>query len=447
MEADISLFVGRFHPLFVHLPIGIILATVAAELLIKSNDKLINWLWFFSFASAVLAIFTGFQLSNGSGYPSGDLFWHKWLGISVAGLSLIIWIHRKYSHDTKPLLGNILKIAVVILISVGGHIGGQLTHGSDYLVEAAPSFIKKIVGYHGDEKIDLSTIHADSIQSYEHLIYPIFDKKCMQCHSEKSASGDLVMESHEQIMEGGDSGAALVSEDASESEIFKRVTLSQSSVKFMPTKGIPMNYNEMLLLKWWIDNGADFEEKTSNVEVPEDVIASIYSLYNVDFTPRPWYEKETGPEIDSSALAAIIGKGFKVTKLSNSDNFVEVSNPDATITGDLGLNGIYENVFILDLKNAELSDNAYNEISELTNIIRLQLQGSNARSQEVKRIKALPRLEAINLFGTQIDDEALEHLSTFPALRRIYTWQTNVTEAGIAQLNERRPDIEVIQGI
>lgn len=446
MEADISTFIGRFHPLFVHLPIGIILATVALELVLKSKEKLINWLWFFSFASALFAIFTGFQLSQGSSYPANDLFWHKWLGISVTVISLVIWLSRKYSENSKSLFGNALKIALVVILSIGGHIGGELTHGDGYLVEAAPGFIKKMVGYKAEQKVDLSTIHADSIKSYEHLIYPLLDQKCVQCHTEKSASGNLVMTSQEEIMKGGDSGDAIVPGDASESEIFKRVTLSQSSVKFMPTKGVPMNYNEMLLLKWWLDGGADFEQKTGKAEMNSEVLAAILSMYNVDFTPRPWYEKEKGPEIDSTAVQTLKEKGFKVSRLSNSDNYVEVANPGSQV-GALGLSKLKENIFILDLKNTELSSDAFAELSELKNVIRLQLQQSNATSGDIKRIEALPRLEAINLFGTAIDDEALNHLSSFPALKRIYTWQTNVTDEGIAQINELRPDIEVIQGM
>ncbi|WP_235298568.1 c-type cytochrome domain-containing protein [Portibacter marinus] len=447
MEFDFSIFVGRFHPLFVHLPIGIIIVTLVLEVIGKAGKNTLAWLWFFSFATALFSIFTGWQLTQGSSYPQDSLFWHKWLGITVAAISAVLWLLTAFTENYKHNATWILKGALAIILSIGGHIGGQLTHGNDYLVEAAPGFIKNLAGYDVPKPLDLSNIQSDSIVAYQHLIYPVLEQKCVQCHNQKSASGNLDMTTPQSLMEGGDGGEVIAAGDASDSELFRRVTLSQNNIKFMPTKGVPMTYYEMELLKWWLNSGADFEAKASTLEMSTDVIKGIQKKYNVDFSPRPWYEKEQGPKLDTSAIEAFAKSGFKVTDLSGSDNFLEIGLVGNEVNGSVDFGNISENVLILDLKNSNLEDETYSKISSLKNLIRLQLNNTDTDSDDVLKIDALPRLESINLYGTQIDDRALEHLANFPSLKRVYTWQTNVTPGGIAQLASKRPDIIVENGI
>jgi hypothetical protein len=406
-----------------------------------------GWMWLFSFATALFSIFTGWQLTLGSSYPEGQIFWHKWLGISVAATSFILWGITRYADKPRNLFSSILKIGLIIILSIGGHIGGQLTHGDDYLVEAAPGFVKAIAGYKTIESIDLSTMPVDSINSYTHIIYPLLDQKCVQCHNEKSASGNLDMTSIEKMQEGGDGGEVIIPGDAIESELFRRVTLDQNNVKFMPTKGVPMTYYEMQLLKWWLNGGANFDEKTSETAMSPDIVDGIMKLYNVDFSPRPWYEKEQGPAIDSSNITALSSKGFIVNDMSSSDNFLEVGVAGDKIEDDVDFSALSENIIILDLKNTKFSDQHYANISNLKNLIRLQLNGTDTETEDVVKIKPLPRLESINLYGTQVDDGVLDHLASFPSLKRIYTWQTKITPEGIASFQDRRPDIVVSSGI
>jgi len=410
MGFDFSIFVGRFHPLFVHLPIGMIIITLVLELIGKSSKNTLSLMWLFSFASTLFSIFTGWQLSLGSSYPEDSLFWHKWLGVSIAVTSFLLFAITKYTDKRKNIFSSILKLGLIIILSLGGHIGGQL-------------------------------------KSYQHIIYPILEQKCAQCHNAKSASGNLDLTTAEKLLEGGDGGEVISAGDAIESELFRRVTLDQSNIKFMPTKGIPMTYNEMELLKWWLNNGADFTEKASASTMSPDVVNGILNLYNVDFSPRPWYEKEQGPAIDSSVMNMFAAKGFKVNDLSSSDNFLEVGLSGDQVSEGLDFSSLDQNIIILDFKNSEIAGENYGKISALKNLIRLQLNGTNTATEDILQIKPLPRLESINLFGTKIDDDALDHLANFPALKRIYTWQTNVTEAGISSLMEKRPDITISNGI
>ena len=448
MAFEFSTFFGRFHPLFVHLPIGIILITLLLERFLKSNEKAINLLWVFSFLSAFFAIFSGWQLAKEGSYPESLIFSHKWLGVSIGVISLLIYILNRYAKEAKKIIHNIFRIVVLAILIIGGHKGGQLTHGDHYLIEASPGFIKKLVGFQDKGKGNLDHMKIDSIETYEHLVMPIIKDKCIQCHTEKAVSGGLVLDTYETLILGGTNGEVVIGGDALESELFKRVALEKNNVKFMPPRGNPMSFHEMEVLSWWIENGAAQNEKTSIQNIPENVIKSIFKLYNIDLTPRPWFEKEKGPAVDSLALNSFASKGYKVVNLSDNDNYLELKIDNSKKDRLKVLKGLEENIILADLRNTEIDNTEiYASLSNYKNLIRLQLQGTNTNNEDILKIKPLPRLESINLFGTKIDDEALIHLSKFPSLKRIYTWQTGVTEEGILKLNELRNDIEVNNGI
>jgi hypothetical protein len=213
----------------------------------------------------------------------------------------------------------------------------------------------------------------------------------------------------------------------------------------MPTKGLPLNYKEMELLRWWINNGSKFEERTSSTIIPNEIVRIIQEKYNVDLSSRPWYEKELGPEIDSTLTSDLEVSGFNVLRNSSNDNFLHLSTEKNSVAGEFPFEENH-NVIILDLKNKEINEDFYPEISKLKNLIRLQLNGTETNSEMLMKIKVLERLESINMYGTKLDDNGLLYLAQFPMLKRIYAWQTNVTSEGVHALGELRSDIEVNTG-
>ncbi|MCX6929766.1 MAG: hypothetical protein NT154_42115, partial [Verrucomicrobia bacterium] len=86
---DLLLFLGRFHPVLVHLPVGGLVLLGVLELLARfsrfkpaaqCNRLILGLVAAASIATASL----GLMLSQSGGYDPQLLPWHKWTGIAVA---------------------------------------------------------------------------------------------------------------------------------------------------------------------------------------------------------------------------------------------------------------------------------------------------------------------------------------------------------------------------
>ncbi|MCK5441405.1 MAG: hypothetical protein KAJ23_05910, partial [Maribacter sp.] len=82
---EFSTFLGRFHPLIVHLPIGFLVLAILLEWLEngkknKKNNKIIAVSWLVGGISAFAAAFCGWFLGDSGSYSEDNLFIHKWLG-------------------------------------------------------------------------------------------------------------------------------------------------------------------------------------------------------------------------------------------------------------------------------------------------------------------------------------------------------------------------------
>ncbi|MFT5470107.1 MAG: mono/diheme cytochrome c family protein [Verrucomicrobiales bacterium] len=102
-------------------------------------------------------------------------------------------------------------------------------------------------------------------------IAPIFEFKCVECHNANKVKGELRMDTHEWLLKGGDSGAAVVAGKPVESSIFDRVTLPHDDIDIMPPEGDPLTEKEIAALKTWIAAGAQWPESVQLVaKDPED---------------------------------------------------------------------------------------------------------------------------------------------------------------------------------
>lgn len=106
---------------------------------------------------------------------------------------------------------------------------------------------------------------------FDKAILPILQERCMACHGEKKAKGKLRLHTKTEVQSAD---GLIVPRDLDESELIYRITLplNDPDDEKMPPSDEPnqLTPDETWLIKWWLFNGASYDQKLS--EVPnEDV--------------------------------------------------------------------------------------------------------------------------------------------------------------------------------
>lgn len=254
-------FLGRFHPLVVHFPIGLILLLPLLELVgrarpaLREAAGLVLWL---SVLACVIATILGFMLAYGSGDASVRVTRHMWGGIALTIVVALCGVARSAWWSDLPSRGNrwvyplLLPVAVVLMLWAT-HQGGSLAHGDQYLTENAPAILKQWPGWLSSRE-DVSAT-PDSFYSLQ--IQPIMKADCVSCHGQSKVKGKLRLDSYARLMHGGEDGAVVRPGDAAKSLLFQRITLPVDQKKFMPSEGKPpLQPREIAMIKAWIEDGA-----------------------------------------------------------------------------------------------------------------------------------------------------------------------------------------------
>ncbi len=283
----VSQFLGRLHPLLVHFPIGLLVAGLFLELLTVRGKRPglregINWLVYLGAISAVLAAILGFILFSVDDYGGSLVDWHQKLGILTALLSMLAaWQLRRLQKNGYQnfVYYRSLLVSAVLSLTVAGHLGANLTHGEDFLSSTFPWNHSEQDGAHTSELLaelavvtqseDLSLDQKDRL-SLE--VRGIFAHNCYKCHGELKQKGELVLETEEGVMKGGENGKIFTVGDAKNSEIIRRLKLPRSDKEAMPGKGQALSNEEIELISLWIDNGAYWSDKRVKV-FPEAPLA------------------------------------------------------------------------------------------------------------------------------------------------------------------------------
>lgn len=449
---NFALFLGRFHPLLVHLPIGFLMLAFIMEVAsrwsqFKKLAPAIPFSLLLGGIAGIGACILGYLLSWSGDYDSNALWLHQWSGIVVTIFAFGCYFLKVYPTSyfgiSSKQLALFTQLALVGLLSIAGHYGGNLTHGSTYLTEYAP-FQTKAVEIPPPPSVDSALV-------YHHIIAPILKKKCLSCHQQGKQKGGLMLNSPESIVKGGKGGAILVSGKAEQSELYKRVVLPETDEHFMPPDGkTPLTAAEVALIEWWInDTQHSFESRYGEVPHSE----SITTLINQRININPSEETTTNPSVDPSIIAQVEQEGFTIRSLTGNFEWVEVSMLAKPIPGKSNLDRlaalapIQDQILWLNMANQQITDQDLGALEGFTNLQRLRLEKNQISNKGIKHLLSLNQLEVINLYGNPVNNEVLQDFPKFPKLQKVYLWQTAVSTEAIANFQKQYADIELELGI
>lgn len=450
LESSFSLFIGRFHPVFVHLPIGFLLLAMLMEFFnskvrSKNMDAAILFSLKLGAASTVIAAGMGWLLANEGGYNESHLFWHRWLGIGVGVLSIVALAVKSEIIALPASVYKIGLLAMVGLLMATGHLGGNMTHGASYLTEYLPFGNKK------ETAPQKAFNNPDSVFVYQDLIQPMLEKRCFECHNQDKDNGGLQMQTAELLAKGGDGGPVLVNGKAIDSELFKRITKDPTSKKFMPTGGkTHLGFDEVKLIGWWIEEGADFDKTVAEVNIPKDIKHILENNLKVSLVKKSYVETATVAPVATEVMDNLITTGFSGAPLASGNNFLDIryNKLGATpSTADLEtLAQAKEQITWLNLANQNISDDMLSTIGTFPNLTRLQIQQNPITDKGILALGNLQNLESLNLYGTEVTDVALATIEKLPNLEKLFLWQTKVTPEGVESLQGKLPKLVVVMG-
>ena len=456
--ADWNLFIGRFHPLVVHLPIGMIVLSAILVWLTRKGKRdglrasikpILGW----CVITSALSVIMGLMLANGDSYNPNAINWHKWLGIATAVVSLFCWYFYDAAVTKQKPTFTFSFIGLLGVLVFTGHLGGQITHGKSYLAQYAPAFLAPLLGEVENVKDDytIDELRMDSTEMYVDIIKPLMDSKCIQCHNEDKSNGGLILTSHEAIIKGGNGGSVLINGDPLESKLFARTVLPQSSSKFMPPEGIPLTFKEQKILSWWIENGHGNKDKLRSLTIPKDILLLLEEIYGYSHKPKSFVEKHQIPAADSASLAQINESAFKAKPIASSTNFLDIMvKADIKTLSQKHLDQLMktkEHITWLDIPGKEITDDLLKSIGELTNLSKLKIQKNPISDAGIKHLTNLQNLEVLNLYGTNLTDACVDDLIVLKKLKKLFVWQTKISKEGVDKLIENLPNTEIVAGL
>lgn len=428
---------GKFHPLIVHLPIGILLLNAVFVFLSKTKrykalSAAIPITLLLGALSAVAACVTGWFLSESGGYTEGVLFYHKWLGIAMATASVLLYFSRIQQNIWAWLV-------LVVGISVTGHFGGTLTHGENYLFsDEKPKNTEGVIATKKlPENIQEALVYSD-------IIEPILKEKCFSCHNNTKQKGKLRMDDKEAFLKGGENGVIAIAGQADNSEMVKRLLLDMDAKHHMPPKGKTQpTEQDITLLRWWIDKGLTFDKKVKDLEQP-DKVKAIFANFNtgVAKNENPFIPTQTVEAADDKLIDSVRKQGILLMPVAPKSNYLQanfVSMPNAGDKEVALLLPFAKQLVWLKLGNTKITDSAMATVTKMTNLTRLNLDNTAITNKGLAALTSLSHLQYLNVVGTKVESDGLYPLSNLSALKQVFLYKTTIASNDLKDLQQKMP--------
>ncbi len=473
---DFVRFIGHFHPVVLHLPIGIFYLVVFQELVAmfarRDHKPRPASLFppFFGAASAIVAVLAGFCLYHGGAeYKDNALAdRHLWAGLSFAILAVLTYVLKAWTValEANPALYRLMLFLSVGVMTWASHDGGSITHGEPYLTEFAPDPLRKMMGLpakkeHGqgghssDSASSIGAAPADPVV-YADIVSPVLENRCMSCHKESKSKGKLRMDTYEMLVKGGKEGSDLVPGDSKKSNIIVRAELPEDDDDRMPPEGKKgLADYELVVLKWWIDSGADPKKKLSEYDVPPPVKEALAKISPHSATKEAGAEVAQAPKVADAppkeAVAAVT-KDYPGALSFESQESPLLSFTAVSLRGTLDDAGFSKvavlapNFVTLDLAATKITDASIVPLSSAKNLRAVRLSQTAVTDAAIDTLVKLPSLESVNLYGTKVTDGGVKKLAALPNLKKLYLWQTSVSPEAIKELQAKLPNCEIITG-
>jgi uncharacterized membrane protein len=437
-------FIGRFHPLVVHLPIALILLVPVMELV--GRDQRFPYLrasapfvLVLALIGGIFASLLGWCLGRTGGFSGPLVTQHMWGGASLITLCWLCWV----LHGRGGRFEVIYWIALWAAVGAGawtGYRGGQISLGEDLLTQHMPGAFRKLLGVPAGTAAD-PTIGGGTT-FYGARIQPIFTRNCLTCHSREKRKAGLRLDTYAGIMRGGKRGAIVKAGDLRGSDLFRRITLPSTDDNFMPKGGKPpLSPDQVKLIELWIADGASGIASLESIKgAPADVESSVRA--EVTFGVIDFAEVAKRRAEIASTLATLQQRFPNVLEFESRGSADLMVN--ALVMGDkfkdddlAALTPLSKNIVMADFSRTDITDRSAPVLAGMKRLRTLRLMHTRIGDLTVRSLTNLDQLESLSLFDTAVTPAALPALARLPKLQRLYVGQTAIKATGSNALKEK----------
>lgn len=428
---------GRMHTMVLHFPLALLFVGIFLEWLITlkkfqhpaTREITLYVFYLFALGAAFTALFGFFLYQEGS-YQGEEVTLHKWMGTAVSLLAvLIVWLKERPSVIYYGTLG-----ASVICLILAGHLGAEITHGKGFLTEP----IRK----QWQARI-IEIEHADSAIVFRDVIQPILNEKCLNCHNSNRAKNNLILADYQSIIKGGKNPDAIVAGKAEESLLYKNILLPMDDSLHMPPNGkLQLDQEEIKLIGWWINTGANAHEKYVNL--PK--VDSIQTIMLSKFQPKKGLDLIEISFADQKKIKDLNNPYRTVQQISATKPYIAVflgSKKDFSAKDLTELKDIGNQIISIDMGNSKVKDDDLKNLIQFPHLQKLHLQNIAVGDEGVKQLRGLHYLDVLNLSGTKVSSQTLDEVSGWKNLKKLYLYNTVVSEESVKSLKNAHPELEI----
>jgi uncharacterized membrane protein len=437
-RGELGQFIGRFHPLAVHLPITLVLLAAALECAgfmssAKHLQSFTGLVLALAAASALIAAPLGWLLAWSGGYEGQLVTRHMWGGISLAAVLVLCCVLRGWNAQSY---GVALFAALCLMIWTADQ-GGKLTHGTNFLTEHMPASLRAMLAVPAPPPKAPVTNPAISptpaatpdsrrisVAFFSSRVAPIFEDRCTTCHGPEKKKGKLRLDSFDYVIRGGKDGIVVKPGDPKGSELFRRITLPRSHKDAMPAEGKPgLTATQIKVIEFWIASGAeqivtgDDVRKAPPPPSPKPIVPPPAADYRPRLEQIQALEKELGVQLVPRSQDPRDGLILRTASAPErcSDSVLVALKPIADLVVDA------------ELTRTKVTDAGMQMLGDFPNLRVLDLSHTAITSRGLASLKNLNKLESLNLTATNVDDQGIQLLSRKPGLRHLYFFETKST--------------------
>lgn len=438
-------YIGKFHPLVIHLPIGILTLFVVLGFIIprkqlQDSSKIIRWILLISALSATFSVISGLILSKSGEYVATLTANHRNLGFALAIINWIVFFTFKKLLNSSQWIYYPSIVLMALITVVTGHLGGSITHGSDFITPPKPAN-----WFQSSSDLNKQiTIHSTAVES----ALLIFEEKCVVCHGQNKQKGELRLDTKEGFLKGGEDGSLLAT-NGSESLLMKRILLPLDDDDHMPpSEKKQLTPLEISFLSWWIKNGADFDKTLEDLNFPDSLQGFIAPVET-----KPVNKLVPAKEVssaDPNTLKSLRSMNVLFSPIAINSNYLSVSFmnvlPEDITTAMEECTKLNQQIVWINLDFQNPDSQAWKQLGSLSNLRKLSAKNSNLDDEIMTYLQLLDSLVYLNLVATNVSSVGFENIKNLQNLESIYLYQTSINHNEFRQIQQLFPKATVDSG-